>query len=67
MAYKIDFKARKQFLRNEMKRILDKDELMELDRVMRRLLNKPEPSLSELDETLAWYGLEPDYLDVYLY
>lgn len=67
--YKIDFKARKASYRKEMKRLLSKDELAELDRRINRLLSLPyeKVSLSELDECLADYGLEPDYLCAYVY
>lgn len=66
----IDFKARKASYRNELKRLLSRDELAELDRRMNRLLGLSYPdevSLSELDECLADYGLEPDYLCAYVY
>lgn len=65
----IDFKARKASYRNEMERLLSRDELAELDRRINRLLSLPygDVSLNVLDECLADYGLEPDYLCAYVY
>ena len=64
----IDFKARKASYRNEMERLLSRDELAELDMRINRLLSLPygDVSLNDLDECLADYGLEPDYLCAYV-
>lgn len=63
----IDFGERAEQYRNELKRLLDRDELSELTERMRRLLNDSRTTLNECWDCLADYGLEPDYMDAYLY
>ena len=63
----IDFSKRGERCRNELKRLLDRDELNELTERIGRLLNDRRTTLNECWDCLADYGLEPDYMDAYLY
>lgn len=45
-----------------MRRFLTEYEFIELNHRMNRLLRRDDAALSEYDELLAEFGLEPDYL-----